>query len=45
MEKGLNDPTLLPGSDNFDVTTCASVVDVDFDGFNEILIGTYGQVS
>ncbi|XP_053653410.1 KICSTOR complex protein kaptin isoform X3 [Cherax quadricarinatus] len=33
----------LPDSDNSDVVTCCIVCDIDQDGKNEILIGTYGQ--
>ena len=34
----------LPHSDLYDSPLCATVADVDFDGQNEILLGTYGQV-
>ena len=30
-------------SDDYDVTTCAAVTDVDFDGEKEIVLGTFGQ--
>ena len=35
----------LPESDDFDCVTCTCIADVDWDGSNEILLGTYGQVS
>ena len=44
LEKGFNDAVLLPDSDLYDSALCATVADVDFDGQNEILVGTYGQV-
>ena len=34
----------LPESDDFDSVTCASIADVDWDGCDEIVMGTYGQV-
>ena len=34
----------LPESDEFDCVTCTCIADVDWDGNNEILLGTYGQV-
>ncbi|XP_037795477.1 KICSTOR complex protein kaptin-like isoform X2 [Penaeus monodon] len=34
----------LPESDANDAVTCCIVCDIDQDGINEILIGTYGQV-
>ena len=45
VEKGFSDPIVLPDSDQYDSVLCTTVADVDFDGKNEILIGTYGQVS
>jgi len=41
---GLKDPLSLPYSSSWDIPLCACIVDIDFDGKNEILIGTYGQV-
>lgn len=35
----------LPDSDKFDCVTCGHISDIDMDGKNEILLGTYGQVS
>ncbi|XP_041351176.1 KICSTOR complex protein kaptin-like [Gigantopelta aegis] len=43
MQSGFTDPLPLPGSDQFDCPMCACIVDIDFDGEHEILIGTYGQ--
>ena len=34
----------LPESDDFDSVTCACIADVDWDGCDEIILGTYGQV-
>ena len=45
LEKGFNDPLILPESDSYDTVLCATIMDIDFDGENEILLGTYGQVS
>ena len=36
---------ILPDSDMYDSVLCTTVADLDFDGENEILLGTYGQVS
>ena len=44
-EKGFSDVHVLPNSKEYDSALCVSVHDVDFDGMNEILVGTYGQVS
>ena len=44
LEKGFTDAVLLPDSDLYDSALCTTVADVDFDGQNEILVGTYGQV-
>ncbi|XP_053908793.1 KICSTOR complex protein kaptin isoform X2 [Cuculus canorus] len=41
--KGLSDQLVLPGSDRYDSVLCAAAADVDFDGSQEILLGTYGQ--
>ena len=44
LEEGLDDVAILPGSDLYDVQTCACISDLDFDGKDEIIIGTYGEV-
>ena len=44
LEKGFGDGLLLPDSDKFDCGMCVHASDVDFDGENELLLGTYGQV-
>ena len=41
--KGLSTPVLLPQSDSHDSILCSHVADIDFDGRNEIILGTYGQ--
>ncbi|XP_006031502.1 KICSTOR complex protein kaptin [Alligator sinensis] len=43
LRQGLGDQLVLPGSDQHDSVLCALVTDVDFDGAQEILLGTYGQ--
>lgn len=44
LEKGFGDSLLLPDSDKFDCGMCVHALDVDFDGENELLLGTYGEV-
>ena len=41
--EGLSRSKVLPLSDEFDVATCATLADVDFDGNLEVIIGTYGE--
>ena len=41
--EGLSKSKTLPSSDEFDVATCCTLADIDFDGNQEILIGTYGE--
>ncbi|XP_069738355.1 KICSTOR complex protein kaptin isoform X3 [Phaenicophaeus curvirostris] len=43
LSNGLSDQLVLPGSDRYDSVLCAAAADVDFDGAQEILLGTYGQ--
>lgn len=43
VKDGLSNNSVLPGSDEFDVATCCTLADFDFDGRQEILIGTYGE--
>ncbi|PIK49116.1 putative kaptin [Apostichopus japonicus] len=43
LENGFTEQLLLEDSDKYDCTLCACVADIDWDGENEILIGTYGQ--
>jgi hypothetical protein len=40
---GLATSRTLPLSGNFDSVLCSHVMDVDWDGEKEILIGTYGR--
>lgn len=42
-EKGFENQMILPRSNHFDSGICSCVCDVDMDGYNEILLGTYGQ--
>ena len=41
---GLSSMVTLPDSDDYDCVVCSCVADVDWDGVNEIILGTYGQV-
>ena len=45
MKNGLSQQITLENSYNYDSVLCACVADVDFDGLNEIILGTYGQVT
>jgi hypothetical protein len=45
MERGFGDPLVLPESERYDFVLSALVADIDFDGQNEVILGTYGQVS
>lgn len=45
QEVGLSQPVCLLESDQWDAVLCALVIDLDFDGQKEVLLGTYGQVS
>ena len=42
--QGFTNMVTLPESDEFDCVTCTCIADVNWDGNNEILLGTYGQV-
>ena len=42
--RGLQDSHCLPDSDSRDAVLSALVADIDFDGQNEVILGTYGQV-
>lgn len=42
-EHGVSRPMCLSESDQYDAVLCALVMDVDFDGQKEVLLGTYGQ--
>lgn len=44
QERGLSCSTCLSESDQWDAVLCALVIDLDFDGQKEVLLGTYGQV-
>ena len=41
---GLSLCKLLGDSDGYDTVICSCVADIDMDGENEIILGTYGQV-
>ncbi|KAM8835579.1 KICSTOR complex protein kaptin isoform 1-T1 [Synchiropus picturatus] len=43
QECGLSHSICLPESDQWDAVLCALVIDLDFDGQKEVLLGTYGQ--
>ena len=40
----LTDPVVLTGTDSQDCLTSSAIVDIDLDGKNEILLGTFGKV-
>lgn len=40
----MSQATCLLESDQWDAVVCALVIDLDFDGQKEVLLGTYGQV-
>ncbi|XP_071490154.1 KICSTOR complex protein kaptin-like [Diadema antillarum] len=43
LQDGFQHQSILPQSDVFDCALCTSVADLDWDGYNELLVGTYGQ--
>ncbi|XP_047462131.1 KICSTOR complex protein kaptin [Mugil cephalus] len=43
QERGLSCSACLTESDQWDAVLCALVIDLDFDGQREVLLGTYGQ--
>ncbi|XP_077596921.1 KICSTOR complex protein kaptin [Stigmatopora nigra] len=43
QDKGLSQSLFLAESDQWDAVLCALVIDLDFDGQKEVLLGTYGQ--
>ncbi|XP_034745550.1 KICSTOR complex protein kaptin [Etheostoma cragini] len=43
QEQGLSRSVCLSESDQWDAVLCALVIDLDFDGQKEVLLGTYGQ--
>uniref|UniRef100_A0A8C2WP07 Kaptin (actin binding protein) n=1 Tax=Cyclopterus lumpus TaxID=8103 RepID=A0A8C2WP07_CYCLU len=43
QERGLSHSVCLSESDQWDAVLCALVIDLDFDGQKEVLLGTYGQ--
>ncbi|XP_061659926.1 KICSTOR complex protein kaptin isoform X2 [Syngnathoides biaculeatus] len=42
-DRGLSHSLFLAESDQWDAVLCALVIDLDFDGQKEVLLGTYGQ--
>ena len=40
----LHNRIVLPESNLFDSVTCLSIMDIDYDGDSEILVGTYGRM-
>ena len=45
MEQGLSNPQALPCSHLYDSVLCTEIADVNWDGENELVLGTYGKVS
>lgn len=45
LRKGLvlSSQWILPGSNNHDCVTCGLIADINMDGHNELILGTYGQ--
>nr|XP_058954875.1 KICSTOR complex protein kaptin-like isoform X1 [Pocillopora verrucosa] len=43
ISQGFTNMVILPESDEFDCVTCTCIADVNWDGKNEIILGTYGQ--
>lgn len=43
LDRGLEMHATLPCSDDFDSVVCGCVADIDMDGVNEVILGTYGQ--
>ncbi|KAM7441816.1 hypothetical protein ABFA07_009144 [Porites harrisoni] len=43
INEGFTSMVTLPDSDDFDCVTCTCIADVDWDGRNEVILGTYGQ--
>ena len=41
----MDSPLFLPSSDRYDSVLCSTVADVNWDSVNELVLGTYGQVS
>jgi hypothetical protein len=44
LQQGLHDSFILPDSEHYDAVLCSATADVDMDGRNEVVLGTYGQV-
>lgn len=40
---GIDKHAMLPSSDDFDSVVCGCIADIDMDGENEVILGTYGQ--
>ena len=43
LKNGFIDQIILEKSDEYDAVTSCAIADIDFDGVNEIIIGTYGS--
>lgn len=43
LNNGMNEDIILNGSETSDCILCSCVADINMDGQNEILLGTYGQ--
>ncbi|XP_066995256.1 KICSTOR complex protein kaptin isoform X2 [Anabrus simplex] len=44
IQQGLKKAFTLVDSDQYDAVLCSYIADIDMDGTNEILLGTYGQM-
>ena len=45
LQSGFSQSVLLPSSQKYDSVLCSCVADVNWDGVNELVLGTYGKVS
>lgn len=44
VDEGFSKPLVLPDSHKHDSVLCVELADVDWDGQNEIVLGTFGKV-
>jgi hypothetical protein len=44
LSHGFSPPLVLPSSHHHDSVLCSTVADLDWDGTNELLLGTFGKV-
>ena len=44
MRDGFSQAVLLPSSQKYDSILCSCIADVNWDGLNELALGTFGKV-